>query len=308
MAELRQSKNHAQYMKLIGWRVEVSPGGVRAYIRPLPLTGMAVMKIQRVPWKKLDFNWVSRLSRKYRVVTTYVEIDERVRQSVNQESDNQVISKKLYSLICEMKERGYKPLSMGMVSSKTQIIDLTLTEEKLSKQMKPKTRYNIGLAYKRGLKTEIWTGKQVYGEPGVLDRYLKLIKQNNKRVGYWGGQESWIRAQLRAFGESAYVIAVTADSGTWQAASLFFIADETSYYAHNGSTAQGRRNMAPSLVVWEGIKEAKKRDLKYLDFDGVYDERFPVKRWLGYTRFKQGFGGEYVWYPPAFSKWFTWFR
>lgn len=308
MAELRQSQNHAGYMKLIGWKVEQSPQGIRAYIRPLPLTGLAVMKIQRVPWEKLDFNWVKWLSKKYRIVTTYIEVDKRVKVQVNQTPDYQVIGRALDTVVREMKKRGYKPLSLGMVASKTQTIKLNQSENKLLAQMKPKTRYNIGLAKKRNLKIVIWTGKAIREKEQELKTYLKLIKMNNKRVHYWGGQESWIKAQLKTFGEQAYVITVTDAYGKWLAASLFLVADETSYYAHNGSTEQGRKDMAPSLVVWEGMREAKRRGLNYLDFDGVYDERYPVKRWLGYTRFKKGFGGTYVYYPPAFVKWLTWWR
>lgn len=207
-----------------------------------------------------------------------------------------------------MKKRGYKSLSLGMVASKTQIIRLNKSEAELLAQMKAKTRYNIGLAKKRNLKTMMWTGKTLRTNEPVLKTYLKLIKMNNKRVHYWGGQESWIRTQLKTFSDQAYVIAITDNQNKWLASSLFLVADDTSYYSHNGSIEQGRKDMAPSLVVWEGMREAKKRGLKYLDFDGVYDERYPVKRWLGYTRFKQGFGGEYVWYPPAYVKWFTWWR
>lgn len=308
MHELRQDLNHAQYMRLIGWKIEVSPAGIKAYVRPLPLTETSVMKIQRVPWKKLDYDWVKNLAKKYRVITTYIEVDERVRQGVLEKPDNQLIGKAINPIIQEMKGRGFKPLKMGMVSSKTQVIDLEGPETELLKKMKTKTRYNIGLTKKRGLLTKIWTGTAVLKDPEILGRYLKLIKQNNKRVGYWGGQESWIRAQFKAFTDQAYVVAVTDEHDHWLGSSLYLVAGDTSYYAHNGSTERGRKDMAPSLVVWEGMREAKNRGLKYFDFDGVYDERFPVKRWLGYTRFKQGFGGNYVYYPPAFEKWFMWLR
>lgn len=307
MAELRQDQHHAEYMKLIGWRIERSAQGIRAYLRPL-IFSASVMKIQRVPWDKLDFDWVKAIAKKNRVITTYIEVDQQVRQPVSKAKISDENLAALEPVITAMKREGFGTLSLGMVASKTQVVDLRQTEDQLLTRMKEKTRYNIGLAGRRKVQIKRWTGTALMNNLDLLNTYLKLIKQNNKRVGYWGGRESWIKAQLRAFGNQAYVVAAMDEHEIWLAAALFLKADKTSYYAHNGSTEKGRRDMAPSLVVWEGMKEAKRNGLEYLDFDGVFDERYPVKRWQGYTRFKSGFGGDYVWYPPAFVKWLTGWR
>ena len=44
-------------------------------------------------------------------------------------------------------------------------------------------------------------------------------------------------------------------------------------------------------------KERKKEGKKVFDFEGIYDERFPLISWKGFTRFKKGFGGIEVEYP-----------
>ena len=41
---------------------------------------------------------------------------------------------------------------------------------------------------------------------------------------------------------------------------------------------------------------------KILDFEGIFDERFPNKKWKGFTHFKKSFAGYEVEYPGAFSK------
>ncbi|OGV96603.1 hypothetical protein A2W24_01425 [Microgenomates group bacterium RBG_16_45_19] len=288
-------------MRLIGWTVE-EKNGLKAYARKLPLLPVGVIKIQRVPVKQLNREWIEGLVKKHRAVACHIEIDERVRAGVNQASPTTEFAKRLEPVIKTMKAWGYKPEKLGMLASKTQVIDLKLSQAKLLKQMKSKTRYNLGLAQRRGLTARVVNGQELLVNEGWLVDFLKLIRDNYRRVNFWGGTESWLKAHLKAFGKEAYLVMVDGEDQL-VAAALFMTADGISYYSHNGSTAVGRRLMGPTLAVWTGMVEAKRRRLQTLDFDGVYDERFPVKRWLGYTRFKAGFGGDYVWYPPALVKW-----
>ena len=56
---------------------------------------------------------------------------------------------------------------------------------------------------------------------------------------------------------------------------------------HGASSDEFRNLMAPYILQWKVIGEAKNRGFKYYDFCGV-DEN----KWPGVTRFKKGFGGE----------------
>ncbi len=55
-------------------------------------------------------------------------------------------------------------------------------------------------------------------------------------------------------------------------------------YVHGGSSNKNREVMAPFLLQWTAMLDAKKAGLKYYDFYGV-DE----VKWPGVTRFKMGF-------------------
>jgi peptidoglycan pentaglycine glycine transferase (the first glycine) len=59
----------------------------------------------------------------------------------------------------------------------------------------------------------------------------------------------------------------------------------------------------PYFIVWEAMKEAKKRGCKIWDFEGIYDARWPNKSWLGFSHFKKSFGGEEIEFPGSFEKW-----
>lgn len=58
----------------------------------------------------------------------------------------------------------------------------------------------------------------------------------------------------------------------------------------------------PSLIIWEAILEAKRRGCLRFNFWGVAPTDDPDHRFAGLTRFKQGFGGERVFYLRAQDK------
>lgn len=79
--------------------------------------------------------------------------------------------------------------------------------------------------------------------------------------------------------------------------------EKTAYYWLASSTQEGKLLFAPTLLVWEALKLAKKRKMLELDFEGIVDERFPeTKSWSGFSKFKTGFGGKIVYYPRPIQK------
>lgn len=283
MTELRQSPAYCLYLSQVGWVVETSAQGIRAYVKYLPLLPFGFMKIQRVGYEDLDFNWIKEISRKHRVILAYIELVEAAEA---------------------MKLCGFSATNTVFLPGKTRIINLHKPVKQLLSEMKAKTRYNISVAKKHKLPTKTVSGTQLTNNAEGMDDLVGLLADNSKRKGYFGLSKKELYAQFKAFGEEALVVLVYNRENVLLAGTIFLVAGETAYYSHNGSTKEGRRLMAPTLAVWGGITEAKKRGLGFLDFDGVFDERFPQKRWRGFTRFKEGFGGEVIYYPAAYRKWF----
>jgi lipid II:glycine glycyltransferase (peptidoglycan interpeptide bridge formation enzyme) len=75
--------------------------------------------------------------------------------------------------------------------------------------------------------------------------------------------------------------------------------EKTAYYWIAGATREGKKLFAPTLLVWEALKVAKRHGMKQFDFVGIWDDRKPTEHhdWLGFTRFKEGFGGTPFYYP-----------
>ncbi len=308
MSELRQSPEHADFMRSIGWHVEQSPKRVVAYVRGI-LPFVSVMKIQRASILDIDWEWVKKIAKKHKVWGCYVEPLE----------SELSCDDKLHEIWSMLKKKlRMTETKNAMLPTATRQIDLTHSEQKLLKEMKEKTRYNVGLAKRRGLRAGIVSGKRVVASERLFERVADMIEVNARRAGYWAIPRKWLKAQLKAFDTNGEIIIVADEKSiedlendkaqinfkSWQAVACYWLSDDGIFYGANGSTAMGRKNMAPTLAVWEGMRLGKRRKKRYFDFDGIYDERVPNKRWLGYSVFKAGFGGYEVKYKFSGFSWF----
>ncbi|MBI3558958.1 peptidoglycan bridge formation glycyltransferase FemA/FemB family protein, partial [Candidatus Gottesmanbacteria bacterium] len=72
------------------------------------------------------------------------------------------------------------------------------------------------------------------------------------------------------------------------------------YYPYGGSDPKYKKYMAPSLLHWEAIKLGKKLGCKTYDMWGSY-KNTPTESdpWWGIYRFKSGFGGKEIEFPPT---------
>lgn len=293
MTELRQTPEYARYLSQVGWQIESSPAGQLAYLRKIPLTPFTVLKLQRFNLESLDLLWLKSITKKHRALVSYLEPNPPPGSNLNYPNWD-----------ADLRRAGYRPIRSGFVPSKTLRLNLKLTDQKLLKSFKPKTRYNLKLAQKHKLHFQQLTGPALLKNSPLFNRFIALLEANNRRVGYSGLNRTWFKAQLEAFAEKSLIILAYPKNGTnLLAAAVYLLTPDSIYYQHNGSTALSRKLRAPTLLVWEGIKAGQSRTCHWFDFDGIYDDREPLKRWRGFTRFKLGFGGKVLTYPPCYANW-----
>lgn len=160
--------------------------------------------------------------------------------------------------------------------------------------MHSKTRYNIGLAKRRGV---------VIKRSKDIARFTSFWQKSAKKRGMFLSMKKEIESLYFSFGDDAMLL--FAEYEKKLAAAVFLIdTSSTRYYIYAASTPLGNKYFAPSLLVWESLKNAKNKNLKMFDFEGIYDERFPLPAWKGFTRFKKGFGGKEVEYLGKLHKYF----
>jgi len=168
---------------------------------------------------------------------------------------------------------------------KTLILDITKSEEELLKQMHQKTRYNIGLAQKKGVVVEISNSES--------QAFFGLLKQTAKQDKFHLHPKEYYQKMLE-FDIIKLFLAKYQDKII--VANLVCFFGDTAVYLHGASDYNYRHLMAPYLLQWQAIYQARKQGLRYYDFWGI-DE----KRWPGVTRFKKGFGGQETVYPGVFD-------
>lgn len=191
----------------------------------------------------------------------------------------------------------FKPSPKPLFTKHNILIDLTLSEDELLKNMHPKTRYNIRVAEKHGVKVEVATNDQSFNE------YLRLYFETTRRQGYFGHNASYHRLAWQTLKNSDMArLLVASYQGEVITAWMLLNFHNTLYYPYGGSSQTHKHVMASNLVAWEAIKLGKKSNLKTFDLWGsLGPSPDPNDPFIGFHRFKLGYGGKLVEYIGTFD-------
>ncbi|MEA3398517.1 MAG: peptidoglycan bridge formation glycyltransferase FemA/FemB family protein [Patescibacteria group bacterium] len=170
--------------------------------------------------------------------------------------------------------------------SKTMILDLGQSEDQLLKNMRQKTRYNIRLAERKGVKIIFADARRNEFNALNFEKFWELMVQTSRRDGFRLHDKKYYRQFL----EVDFIKLFLAEHDRKiVAAGIFSFFGDTAAYMHGASSNKYRNVMAPYLLQWEAIKKAKELNFKYYDFYGI-----DSAKWPGVTRFKKGFGGKEI--------------
>ncbi len=185
--------------------------------------------------------------------------------------------------------------SIDVQPAHTVINKLEVSEEELLKHMHSKTRYNIGLAEKKNLDIRM--------SDVSLDQVWSLFSQTSKRGAFRLHEHTYYETMLTVLAHTSPRVFLAAAFYEDQpvAATIMLDFGETRTYLHGASAHEHRTLMAPSLLHWELMKDAKRNGLKAYDWWGVSPPLEEQHPWAGISRFKRGFGGEEVEYPGTYD-------
>src|SRR3989344_2479660 len=171
----------------------------------------------------------------------------------------------------------------------TQVLDLSPIEDELFKKMKQKTRYNIRLAEKKGVIVKEMTNEEGY-------RYFEnLYFKTTKRQQYLGHSLSYHKTVFEFFKKDISRILIAFHEDIPLAAYHLFLFNDILYYPYGGSSDEYKNLMASNLIMWEAIRLGKKYHASTFDMWGSLPNNYdPDGKWSGFTRFKEGYGTEFV--------------
>ena len=144
------------------------------------------------------------------------------------------------------------------------VIDIVKSEEELLNEMKPKTRYNINLAQKKGVK--------IVAGNNYVDEFLRLVSATAKRKGIKFHPENYYRRMIESIKSDMLSLYCAEYNNKIIAANLVVFYNNAAVYLHGATDDEYRNVMAPYLLQWQAILDAKQKGCKFYDFGGVKAE------------------------------------
>ena len=186
------------------------------------------------------------------------------------------------------KDLKIKKSAVDMQPREILILDILKSEEEILAGMKQKTRYNIKLADKKGVKVHDSR------EEKYIEEFLRLVKVTSQRDGITSHSKEYYRKMFEIIPGDILKLYIAEYEGKIIAANLVLFFGRIATYMHGASDNKHRNLMAPYLLQWRQILDAKKADCERYDFGGVKtcDMKHATcnkNNWSGITKFKTGF-------------------
>ena len=191
-------------------------------------------------------------------------------------------------VVALLEQRGWRFSSDQIQFRNTVRLDLTADDATLLARMKPKTRYNIRLAERRGVTIRS-------GSLADLATFYALYEVTSRRDGFLIRPFAYycdVWTRFLAAGRGQLLLADLA--GETIAGLFLFVFGPTAWYMYGASGNAHREAMPGHLLQWHAIRHARALGCTDYDMWGAPDHFSPEDRLWGVYRFKRGFGGQYV--------------
>jgi peptidoglycan pentaglycine glycine transferase (the first glycine) len=176
---------------------------------------------------------------------------------------------------------------------RTIVISIKDNEETILARMKPKCRYNIRLAEKKGITVRAWDDIPAFHE-------MMTVTGGRDNFGVHS-LEYYQRAYELFHPKGTCELLVAEYEGKPLASLMVFANGKRAWYVYGASNDHERNRMPTYLLQWQAIRWAKALGCEEYDLWGVPDENEEILEanfesrhvglW-GVYRFKRGFGGQ----------------
>ncbi len=172
-------------------------------------------------------------------------------------------------------------------------LDLCTGEEELLASFKPKWRYNIRLAERKGVRVDLHCSRD------RLPVFYSLLEETCARDGFLVRGIRYFENMWDVLADAGYMqLVLTYHDDSPVAGALVYRFGDRAMYTYGASSNLHRNVMPNHLMQWTIIKWARDAGCKWYDFRGVSPRRQadPDDHLQGLNRFKEGFSPRFVEY------------
>ncbi|MEG1649325.1 MAG: peptidoglycan bridge formation glycyltransferase FemA/FemB family protein [Rikenellaceae bacterium] len=178
----------------------------------------------------------------------------------------------------------------NIVPANTIIVNLNSTPQDILAHMKPKTRYNIGLASRKGVDVRLGTINDL---KIWYDLYLETAQRNGLHINDIKYFHSVFAAKMEDKEMPVHVKLLIAYVDNVPLAAMFLlISSHRATYLYGASSSVMRNFMPTYAMQWQAIQIAKAYGCSEYDMFGIAPNAELSHPMYGLYKFKSGFGGE----------------
>ena len=139
-------------------------------------------------------------------------------------------------------------LSRPLFTKYTFILDLSPTEETLMANMKPKTRYNVHLAERRGVEVV------QDDSDAALDEYLRILKETTTRQAFYAHGPEYFKTMWETLKPTGmmHIFRATFEGKTlvsW----IVFVHNNVLYYPYGASSNENRKDASNLMMARDSM-------------------------------------------------------
>lgn len=198
-------------------------------------------------------------------------------------------------LEADLRQQGFRPGPSPVQPRRSIVVSLEGEESDWLSRMHSKTRYNIQLSGRKGVRVISWNDLGGFGA---------LMRATADRQSFGVHHPDYYRTAFEIFHPRGECELLAAEyEGQILAALMVFARGRRAWYFYGGSTNRERSRMPTYLLQWEAMRWARAHGCVEYDLWGVPDHEEPVLEseftarsdglW-GVYRFKRGFGGRLI--------------
>ncbi len=182
--------------------------------------------------------------------------------------------------------RDWGRAPVDLLARETLYLDIVPEESAILAQMKPKGRYNIRLAERRGVTV------RVSDDLADIGGFYDLLNEAGERDGFYVEPVEHFSDLMRHLAPVGLARLIFAEhSGVALGTMLLTMYGQRATYLYGGTANEHREVMAGYAIQWAAIRLARAAGCHTYDFYGFEHTGDPRHLYAGFSRFKRAFGG-----------------